>query len=323
MGASRAFVVRLKGRVTLRALLAHLYVLLPVLDDEKHYWVGHDELEKLLAHGGTWLKEHPEKETITRRYLRHLRFLADEALERLTADDPLIEEGEAQEDADVDADVDAGAVVVAAEALLERPLSLNERRLQTVVSTLVELGATRVIDLGCGEGKLLRALLRDRSFTRVVGVDVSVRALTVAKARLRFDELTQRQRERIELVQGSLTYTDRRFAGFDAAACVEVIEHLEPSRLPAFERVVFHDARPPIVLVTTPNAEHNVRFEGLAAGAFRHKDHRFEWSRAEFLGWARRVGDEHGYHVAIAPIGDVDDVVGPPTQMAIFRREAS
>ncbi len=100
--------------------------------------------------------------------------------------------------------------------------------------------------------------------------------------------------------------------------CVEVIEHLDPPRLAAFERVVFEFARPGTVVVTTPNAEYNVKWAALPAGKFRHGDHRFEWTRAQFHEWAERVAATHGYAVRFLPIGDVDATVGSPTQAAVF-----
>jgi 3' terminal RNA ribose 2'-O-methyltransferase Hen1 len=175
-----------------------------------------------------------------------------------------------------------------------------------------------VVDLGCGEGKLLRRLAEDAQFAEVAGLDVSTRALDIAEERL---HRTRHLDEpgRVKLLHGSLVYRDARLAGFDAAAAVEVIEHLDPPRLTAFERVVFEFARPAGVVLTTPNAEYNVRFPGLAAGKFRHRDHRFEWTRAEFRSWAEAVADRHGYGVAFAGIGEDDPEVGSPTQMAVFR----
>ncbi|MCA9609796.1 MAG: 3' terminal RNA ribose 2'-O-methyltransferase Hen1 [Myxococcales bacterium] len=302
--------VTLSAERRLSELLSHLYVLVPVLDDDKHYWVGDDEIDKLLAKGGEWLKAHPLRETITHRYLRRQRRLTREALARLTVD----------EDPDVDASEEREAVE---EERLESPLRLDEQRLGAVLAVLRAAGAKRVIDLGCGEGKLVRALLADRAFERVVGVDVSVRSLERAAQRLRLDEMPDRRRERVALLSGSLTYRDERFAGFDAACLVEVIEHVDPSRLAAFERVVFEHARPPLVVLTTPNVEHNVRFERLAAGAFRHRDHRFEWTRAELRAWAEGVAARRGYAVRYLPVGPDDPEVGPPTQMAIFEEQAS
>ncbi|MCP3062316.1 3' terminal RNA ribose 2'-O-methyltransferase Hen1 [Myxococcus sp. K38C18041901] len=307
-GPSRYFTVTLQGDKPLSDLLSHLYVLVPVLDDDKHYWVTEDEIDKLLRHGEGWLASHPEREVITRRYLRHQRSLAREAMSRL-------QEGE-------DTDV-AEAVETArdeAEATLERRVSLDEQRREAVLTALVEQGATTVVDVGCGEGKLLRALLQERRFTRITGMDVSTRALEVAAERLKLERLPDFQRQRIQLLQGSLLYRDARLAGHDAATVVEVVEHLEPPRLAAFERVLFEWARPGVVVLTTPNAEYNVRFEGLAPGAFRHKDHRFEWTRAQFESWARRQAERFGYGVRFVPVGTLDVEVGAPTQMAVFTR---
>src|SRR5215207_2952370 len=310
-GASRYHVVTLTAEKRLSDLLTHLYVLVPVLDDEKHYWVGDDEVEKLIRHGDGWLASHPEKELITRRYLKHQRSLVRDAVARLVTEES------------PDDDEDAPAVRDAEEGSLERPLSLNEQRLDTVLGALRASGATTVVDLGCGEGRLLRQLLGDRQLVRIVGMDVSYRALEIARDRLKLDRMPPMQRERIELIHGSLMYRDQRLTGFDAAAVVEVIEHLDPPRLAAFERVAFEFARPATVVVTTPNAEYNVRWPTLPAGKFRHRDHRFEWTRAQFEAWAQVVAERFGYAVRFAAVGLVDAEVGAPTQMAIFSRGAS
>lgn len=306
-GESPYFTVELSARVRLRDLLTHLYVLVPVLDNEKHYWVGDEEVEKLLRRGEGWLAAHPEREAIAHRYLKYRRSLANEALARLmeeeVADPDLAEEAHDNE-----------------EEKVERPLSLNERRLSAVLAALKSAEAKRVIDLGCGEGRLLKVLLEDRSFNEIVGMDVSHRALEIAADRLRLDRIPTKIRERIKLIQGSLTYRDKRLAGFDAATVVEVIEHLDEARLSAFERVLFEFARPQTVVLTTPNVEYNVMFEGLPAGKFRHRDHRFEWTRAEFQMWAERVAARYGYAARFLSVGEEDPRVGAPTQMGVFTR---
>ena len=305
-GASRYFTIRLRSAKRLQELLTHLYVLVPVLDDEKHYWVGDDEVEKLLRHGEGWLAGHPEKESIARRYLKHRRGLVREALERLLDVEEVEEEGE--------------DVKQAEESALEERLSLNEQRLDAVVAILTEHGAVRVLDLGCGEGKLLRRLLRAKRFTEIVGLDVSHRSLEIAAQRLDLDRMGENQRKRIRLLHGSLMYRDERLTGFDAAALVEVIEHLDPPRLAAFERTVFEFARPATVIVTTPNREYNALFPTLPAGRFRHRDHRFEWTRSEFQDWAGRIASRFSYAVGFYPIGESDVERGSPTQMAVFTR---
>ncbi|MEM1128429.1 MAG: 3' terminal RNA ribose 2'-O-methyltransferase Hen1 [Bacteroidota bacterium] len=307
-GASPYFTVELTHTICLDQLLSHLYVLMPVLDGAKHYWVGEEEVEKLLRQGEGWLADHPERDYITQRYLKYRKALARAALSRLTTPDEA-QDAEAQD---------------AEEAAVERPLSLHDQRLDAVLEVLVQTGATSVLDLGCGEGRLLHRLWSAPQFTRIVGVDVSHRALERAQARLRLDRQPEAQRRRVELHHGSLVYRDRRLTGFDAAALVEVVEHLDPPRLAAFARSVFGEARPRTVVLTTPNREYNARFETLPAGQLRHRDHRFEWTRAEFEAWAHQVAEAYGYTVDIRPVGPEDPALGAPTQMGVFdRRPAS
>jgi 3' terminal RNA ribose 2'-O-methyltransferase Hen1 len=307
LGPSPYHDVTLTATVRLQDLLTHLYVLIPVLDDDKHYWVGREEIEKLLRRGGRWLAAHPARELIAERYLRRQRHLTREALARLTAD----------ETTDPDA---VGTEHAAEEAEVEQPLRLNEARLASVVSALRSVGAKRVLDLGCGEGQLIQALLKDKAFTSITGVDVSVRALETAARRLRLAEMHESQRSRVQLLHGSLVYRDKRLEGYDAAAVVEVIEHLDLSRLASFERVVFEHARPGAVIVTTPNREYNAKFPTLTTGRARHRDHRFEWTRGEFRSWAEGLAGARGYGVRFLPVGPEDADLGAPTQMAVFTR---
>ena len=299
--------VELKSTLPLNRLLTHLYVLVPVLDNDKHYWVGDAEVEKLIRHGEGWLATHPERDVITRRYLKHQRSLVDDALAQLT------DENEPDPDA-------AAETHALEEEAIERDISLNEQRLGAVLAVLKTSGATRVLDLGCGEGRLLQLLLKEKQFAEIVGMDVSHRALEIARDRLHFDRLPTIQKERLRLIHGSLIYRDQRLAGFEAAAMVEVIEHLDPPRLAAFERVLFECAQPKTVVVTTPNREYNVKWETLPAGKFRHRDHRFEWTRIEFQEWANRVAGKSGYTTRFLPVGPEDITVGSPTQMAIFTK---
>jgi len=293
--------LRLSGTMPVSQALTQLYVLMPVLDDSKHYWVSPDEVDKLMRAGGSWLAGHPERATITSRYLGHHRSLVQSAVGRLAEVD------------DTEPDVLGGGPAQEQE---DRPAPLAQLRTAAVVAALREEGASSVVDLGCGQGALLRELVPDPAFTKVLGVDVSHRALEVAARRLHLDRMPDSQRARLELVQSSATYRDDRLAGYDAVVLMEVIEHLDPPRLPALVRSVFHHARPTSVLVTTPNAEHNVRYPALPAGAMRHRDHRFEWTRRQFQDWAQATAASHGYTVRYLPVGDDDPEVGAPTQLA-------
>jgi 3' terminal RNA ribose 2'-O-methyltransferase Hen1 len=306
-GASEYFTVTLTGILRLCDLLNHVYVLVPMLDDEKHYWIGDDEVAKLLRHGEGWLARHPERELIARRYLKHQRSLTDAALAQLSDED----------DADRDAtDAQGGE----AEDTVEASIGLQDQRLEAVLAALHDRGVSRVLDLGCGNGTLVRMLLGDSRITEVVGMDVARRHLDRAADRWRLDEWPLQERQRLKLIQGSLLYRDTRLVGYDAALLLEVIEHLEPTRLETFARVLFGYTRPGVVILTTPNREYNVQWPRLRGGGLRHRDHRFEWTRAEFQQWATRVAQQYGYVVDFRAVGPEDPHLGSPTQMGIFTR---
>jgi len=305
-GISRYFTVELSNKLTLQQLLSHLYVLIPVCDNDKHYWVHQEEVEKLLTKGKDWLETHPVKEMIVNRYLKNQRSLANQALGTLLSkDEP--EEAVADE--------------LIIEQMVEEPkLRIHDLRLQAAKDELLAAGAKRVADLGCGEGKLIRLLLAERQFEYILGMDVSYRSLEIAKERLKVERMPELQLKRLRLVQGSLTYRDKRLEGFDGAALIEVIEHLDEQRLSSLQRSVFEFARPAVVVVTTPNAEYNVRFADHQEGKMRHTDHRFEWTRKEFQTWATDVAVKYNYDVIFKPVGEEDLEVGALSQMAVFNR---
>jgi 3' terminal RNA ribose 2'-O-methyltransferase Hen1 len=302
-GNSPYIKLHIRGKVRLRDLLNHIYVLIPVFDRQKHYWIGEDEVDKLLAHGKGWLEDHPEKALITRRYFKNLRTLARSALDRLDNG------GEA--DGNTAADDNSGEP-----AKTIRP-GLNAQRLEAALRVIKESGAQSVIDLGCGEGNLLRLLVKEKTFARVAGVDVSQLTLEHARNALKLDRLPEAQQKRLSLFQSSVTYRDKRFRGYDAAALVEVLEHLDENRIDTLAAVILGDARPGILVITTPNSEYN---ELYGISHFRHGDHRFEWSRGQFQSWAREVAQRYGYEVAFEAIGEADEKLGAPTQMGVFKK---
>lgn len=304
-GTSKYFTLTLTGSKRLKELLSHLYVLIPVLDNEKHYWVSQHEVEKLLEKGEGWLKDHPEKEQITRRYLKGIGALTRSALNVLL---------------EVDNQVAVTEENITDEDIAKRE-TLHYIRLREVMQELIRSGAHSVIDLGCGDGKLLKMLLKEKQFENILGVDVSYRELEKAMQRLDYHALPPRQKERIKLTQGALTYRDDRLKGFDAAAIVEVIEHLDVNRLEAFERSVFEFAKPGVVIVTTPNQEYNKLFAAMEKDGLRHTDHRFEWTRNEFETWANGVADRNFYKVTFKALGEEDKLAGAPSQMAIFKKD--
>jgi 3' terminal RNA ribose 2'-O-methyltransferase Hen1 len=326
-GASAYVTLRLTAECRLVDLLNHLYVLIPVLDLKKHYFIQGDEIDKLIGKGGEWLRTHPDRDLIARRYLKRKRAFANLAIAHFAEMDGLaLEDEEEAAEAGGGSELPVGPDAVTdapkdiAEETLEKPLRLHEQRLNAVTEVLKAAGARRIVDLGCGSGKLLKRLMAEKQFTEILGIDISMLDLEKAARRLRLDRLDERQRGRITLAQGALTYRDSRIEGFDAAALVEVIEHIDLDRLDSVERVVFAFAKPELIIVTTPNREFNAKFEGMKPGEMRHADHRFEWSRAEFAAWAEKVADTFAYTMRIEPLGEVDAELGPPSQMAIFER---
>ena len=317
-GYGKYFTLTLKNTLALKDLLSHLYVLIPVLDNEKHYFITQNEVEKLLQKGKGWLEQHPEREIIVSRYLINLKSLVRSAFEVLqAAEDGIIPsaDDETEQDELTKIEDTAAAHTQLQKAKKER---LHDIRLKLVAEKLKQSGAASVIDLGCGDGKLLRLLLKEKQFTRIAGTDVSYSELEKSQDKLHWNEMPEKQRERLSLFQSSLTYRDKRFSGFDAAAVVEVIEHLDPNRLPALEKSLFTYAKPQTIVLTTPNREYNVRYENLSAGKVRHSDHRVEWTRSEFEAWAERVARENNYTVAFFPVGEEEENIGAPSQMAVF-----
>lgn len=263
-GQSPYFTVTLRHTITVRELLEHLYVLLPVLDNSCHSFVQEQDVDILVKKGVNWLARHPERTTITRRFLRRQASLTRLALDRLlTIDeapaDDLPGEPTANEELTTNLllAIETGSLIADPVVAPARRLTLHEQRLDAVVAGLLASGARSVLDLGCGEGQLLRKLMAEPQFSRILGMDVAYRELLRAKTKLHHDELSPNQRDRLTLLQGSLLYRDQRLEGFDAAALVEVIEHVEPARLPDLTRVVFDFTAPQTVFITTPNAEYN------------------------------------------------------------------
>jgi 3' terminal RNA ribose 2'-O-methyltransferase Hen1 len=294
LGGSRMFDVTLSATTTLSALLRHLSVLVPVLDDDKHYWVGDDEVDKLLSRGEGWLEAHPERRLIADRYLKHQGRLVRSALADM--------DEEAGEDAEATgADEPPGP---------PRP-SLNDLRDAAVIAQIEAVGARSVADVGCGEGRLLRKLCERTHLTTLIGADVSPGALAIAARRLP---------DRVSLIQSSLLYRDRRLAGLDCVTLVEVIEHIEPDRLGALAQAILGHAGPATVILTTPNRAYNVLYPTLPAGRMRHPDHRFEWDRGELVAWCDAVTAQYPYTATIHPVGEADPQHGPPTFLVLLQR---
>ena len=302
-GESPYIDLTISGKVKLSYMLDHIYVLIPVFDGQKHYYMDEEEIQKLVSHGEGWLEEHPSREKITRRYFSARKSYARKALDILLGD-------EAEETAENEENT--------AEKTVRTPL--NTQRLEAVKKAVLESGAKSVIDMGCGECRLTALLLSEPQIRKITACDVSAGTLEKAAQRLHFDRMNPHKKEKLTLMQASLTYRDRRFEGFDCACVVEVIEHIEPMRIPAFERSVFEFAATKTVILTTPNREYNENYKTMEENALRHGDHRFEWTRDEFRAWTEHICEKFGYTCVISGIGDNDEKLGTPTQMGVFTK---
>ncbi len=277
----------LKNKLTLQSVLQHLYVLIPVFDNNKHYFVNNDEVEKLLSKGGDWIDVHPEKDFITSRYLNS-KFIDAKKLESLFSKEQnkMIEE--------------------------RKKNSLNSQRLSQVTDVIESLNIKSLVDLGCGEGKLIKELLNNTSVEKILGVDISINVLKKAARKLKYDTV----KDKIELVQSSAVYYDERFTEYEAICLIEVIEHIDEQKLYLLKENVFNLVKPKYVIITTPNVEYNTVYE---LDGYRHSDHRFEWSRSEFRLWCEEICNQYNYDVEYFSIGEEMETVGNSTQMGVFK----
>jgi len=310
----------LRGKQKLKDLLRHLYVLIPVFDKRKHYYIGKDEVDKLLYHGEGWLEDHPQKAIVTRRYFDKVQYLTQIALDRLDNGEGLIRGSSDEEITDMLSPPNTPFTVEKDDPMDQEGtlFNLNTRRLGRVIKILKDRNVSSVIDIGCGEGKLLSLLLKEKSITKIAGTDVSILALDRVKERLKIDKLPEVQQNRITLFQSSLFYRDCRFSGYDCATIIEVIEHLDENRLNVFTEVIFGNAKPRIVIITTPNIEYNKNYPNFTEKDFRHKDHRFEWNNKQFQEWAFVTAKKYNYEVEYEKIGNLDEYAESPTQMGVF-----
>ena len=319
----------ISGTVRLCELLNHIYVLIPVFDKQKHYYIQEDEIRKLLDHGEGCLAEHPYRKTIVQRYFNYKRSYARLAISKLLEDDDTeeteTEDTEIGEIEEIEMTEPETTETESEETETEQKekrkfTPLNTKRMNAVKNAVLASGAQTVIDLGCGECRLTSLLLNEPQIKKVTACDVSVAELEKAAVRLHLDRMEPFRKKKLTLMQASLTYKDDRFSGYDCACVIEVIEHIEPSRLPALERSLFEFAKPGTVIITTPNREYNANYEHLKENSLRHGDHRFEWTRAEFKSWCEDMCDRFSYTCEISGIGDEDEKLGAPTQMGVFTR---
>ena len=284
--------LRLKGKTNLKDLLSQLYILIPVFDRYLHFWIDEPQLQRFIRLTAGWLESHPEKRFILTEYFWPAADFKSRVLERFNAIPGLSSNEKAQ------------------------PLKIQ--RHEAIEATLAIHGAKTIIDLGCGEGSLIFYLLEQKKYAKIAGTDISAKNIESAKKRIA--GRPSRACREDDLFVSSLTYPDKRLRGYDAAVLSEVIEHFEINRMNTVMKNILGAAKPQIFIMTTPNRAYNNQFSGLADGAMRHPDHRYEFTEEEFTNFCRKNASAFGYEVELEPIGEISPEFGAPTLMGVFKK---
>ncbi|PYF06198.1 3' terminal RNA ribose 2'-O-methyltransferase Hen1 [Ureibacillus chungkukjangi] len=287
---SSARFITLKGSTTLQMGLRQLFVLIPVLDNYKHYYIDEQEVEKIVRYGEGWLDKHPKREFILRQALRFKEVYGQFENQHTK------KENESSP-----------------------KLRLNDLRYDKIVGKVNQLKRKEtVVDLGSGEGKLSEKLGFIDGVKEILAVEPSESA--TLKALKRFEKAAQDKNfVKPRQIFGSLFYYDERLKGKDVLILCEVIEHIDEYRLPKIIQTILQDYRPRTLIITTPNQEYNEVY-GMG-GDYRHPDHRFEWTREEFQTWCKTQNENHEYNIAFDGIGEEHELHGYPTQMCLFTRK--
>lgn len=289
---SSARFLALSGSQTLQDALRHLFVLIPVIDNYKHYFIDEKEIEKLERYGEGWLEGHPLRDMIYRQALRFKEIYS-------------LVEG-----SNPDAAADQPA----------KKVRLNDLRYEKIVETAQSLDPKTIVDFGSGEGKLSVRLAFMDGVKEILAVEPS--EAENLKAKRRFDKAKEVPGfVEPKTLWGSLFYYDERLKGKDLIVLCEVIEHIDEQRLPKAMDLILHQYAPKSFIITTPNREYNDVYD--MEDHFRHDDHRFEWTREEFQTWCKERNHQHLYELEFFGIGEEHPSQGFPTQMCVFKRKVN
>ncbi|MFJ7684675.1 3' terminal RNA ribose 2'-O-methyltransferase Hen1 [Peribacillus butanolivorans] len=287
---SSARSISLKGMKTLQEGLRHLFVLIPVIDNYKHYYIDEKEIEKLERYGDGWLKDHPMRDYIYRQSLRFKEVYS------------IVENRKPEEKKEEK----------------ENKVRLNDLRYEKIVDTVSQMNPRSIVDFGSGEGKLSVRLGFVEGVKEILAVEPSQTA--AIKALGRFEKVKNKEKFVVpETLWGSLFYYDERLKNKDVIILCEVIEHIDEYRLPKVLDTILHDYQPNALIITTPNHEYNEVYD--MEDVLRHNDHRFEWTRAEFRQWCTERNHRDIYSLKFEGIGEEHDTYGYPTQMVVFERK--
>ncbi|MBW4084382.1 3' terminal RNA ribose 2'-O-methyltransferase Hen1 [Paenibacillus sp. S150] len=314
--------IKLKGIQTLQTALRQLFVLIPALDDYKHYYISDDEVDKIRRYGDGWLENHPQRALILKRTLRFAGAIKHYE-DQMAGDGQQAENGASGEAPGIAEPFAAPAEASAGTGAAEAPKArLNDLRYAAIADTVERLAARRsIVDFGSGGGKLSARLSSVPGVQEIKAVEPS--AAAQLRAMDRFAKLEGRPGAIVpEPVTGSLFYYDEALRGKDVMILCEVIEHIDERRLNRVMETIFHEYAPGTLIITTPNKEYNALYQ-MEHEKLRHRDHRFEWDREAFGAWCSCWTSAYNYSVRLSGIGEFAQEYGYPTQMAIFTKEDS
>ncbi|MDN4617361.1 3' terminal RNA ribose 2'-O-methyltransferase Hen1 [Paenibacillus sp. PsM32] len=317
--------IQISGQQTLQQMLRQVYILIPVLDNYKHYYINEDEIERLRRYGEGWLSTHPQHDLMIKRSLRFAPLIKEyeQQVANDASMDTLLTEISTHSVEDATAQAESAEpleIIDGLETTIEPPVvRLNELRYRAIVEQVSLLPQRKqVIDFGAGEGKLSVRLGQIEGVEQVWAVEPSMQSQL--RAIDRFAKLEGRTDDVIPVITtGSLFYRDERWIDQDVIILCEVIEHINEVRLPQVIHTLFTDYRPQTLIITTPNREYNEVYD-MDTEEIRHADHRFEWTRAEFEQYCTQWIQNRPYTFTISGIGEKHEQYGQPTQMVVFHR---
>ncbi|WP_310831561.1 3' terminal RNA ribose 2'-O-methyltransferase Hen1 [Paenibacillus pedocola] len=314
---SSARYIKLAGEQTLQTALQQLFVLIPALDDYKHYYISDDEVDKIRRYGAGWLEEHPQRSLILKRTLRFAG--AIKQYEAMAAKEKRSTAENSVDSEDVPAAVTVSGESAVTEMQEEPKIRLNDLRYAAIAAAVEELYAkATIVDFGSGEGKLSAKLSSVPGVREIKAVEPS--AASQLRAMDRFAKLADKPGIIVpDPVTGSLFYFDESLRGKDVMILCEVIEHIDEYRLARVMENIFAEYAPKTLIVTTPNKDYNAVYE-MEQEELRHGDHRFEWGRKAFSVWCARWTETFDYTAELTGIGEGSVEFGYPTQMAIFTK---
>lgn len=280
-----------------------LIVMTYVYNVNRHFEVSQDQLVKLIERNSEWLKEHSKKQLIVQRFLSYKKELTTQALSLLEIES-----------------LDSETIINPnSENEIEKRESLGEKRykkIYEVVNSLSEGNQVSVVDFGSSTGKLIRSWLYSdfdlSNISEYTLTDVNSKDLSFASRKIDL-----KKNHFINIAHSSLEYFDKRFVNKDIGIMCEIIEHIEPRKLNSVLKNILENYNIKYLIITTPNFEYNKVY---GIDGFRHWDHRFEYTRAEFENFKKHLSVDLNVDILDSGfIGEEHIEFGGSTQYVVIK----